>query len=75
MSAGLGNCVHVVAPYPSYGPGLDNWRGRLIREGNELARRLQAGELSVEWGSFGNWLESAVRAAPPSELRDLGEDL
>ena len=75
MTAGPGNCAHTVAPFPSYGPGLDGWRARLIREGNEMAKRLQAGELSVELGSFGDWLESAVRAAPASELRDLEGDL
>ena len=75
MTAGPGNCAHTVAPFPSYGPGLDGWRANLIREGNKLAKGLQAGEGSGEWGSFGDWLESAVRAAPATELKDLEGDL
>ena len=48
---------------------------RLIRDGNQLARRMQAGEGSGEWESCGAWLETAVEAAPASELKDLGGDL
>ena len=75
MTTGGGNCSHTAAPYPSYGPGLGGWRERLIRNGNQLARRMRAGEGSGEWESFGAWLETAVKAAPASELKDLVGDL
>ena len=41
-------------------------------DGHKLARKIQDGEGSGELGSFGEWLEAAVMAAPASSSAPSG---